>query len=315
MEYSSLAKNNKQYLNITSLYAKDKLSHVCLLVSSDTLLTEAICYQVAATIVKSSAEKIAKKSHPDVFVFGDAGKIDVASVNEIVESLAVRPYSADKKIYILLEAENMNEASQNKLLKSLEEAPRDVIFLLTAASTKNILPTVLSRSTEYKVDGLADSQIYELLISSGTSKEVAEIAVSCAGGNSTLASKLTTQNFAELYNNVLSMLMHVNGSKDCLEYVHKFDGKSVDKAELLDICALLVRDVAMLLSGKPELAGNKHHSNELNMIAETMNLQACAKILETCGKLKQDLFYNASATAVIDKLVLTIAEEKTKCRK
>lgn len=315
MDYISLAKNNKQYLKLVSLYKKDKLGSVCLLVSGDSLLTEAICYALAATITNSSAMQIAKKSHPDVFVYGDSGKIDVSNISEIVESLSVRPYSADKKIYILLDSQNMNDASQNKLLKSLEDAPRDVIFLLTAVSTKNILSTVLSRATEYKIDGLENCQIYDLLLQNGASKEVAEIAVSCAGGNSTLARKLTTESFAELYVSVLEMLEKVDGSKDCLQYVHKFDSKNVDKEEIVDICALLVRDVAMIISGAPDLIVNKHHQSELKEIAEKLNLKACSKILETCSQLKQDLFFNASGVTIVDRLVLTIAEEKAKCRK
>jgi len=315
MDYIGLAKNNKQYANLLSLFEKNRLSHVCLLVSSDALLTEAICYALAAAITKADITRISKKNHPDVFIYGDNGKIDVANVTEIIETLAIRPYSASNKIYILLGAENMNEASQNKLLKSLEEAPRDVIFLLSATSTKNILPTVLSRSTEYKIDNLTNDQIYDLLVGDGVKTSWAEIAVSCAGGNSTLARKLTTDAFVELYKNVLEMLENVNGSKDCLAFAHKFDAKSINKREVLDICLLLVRDVAMINSGAQELVINKHHADELKSIAEKLNLQACTKIMETCIKLKQDLVFNTSGTMVVDKLVLTIAEEKTKCRK
>ena len=315
MDYTSLAQNNKQYRTLLSLFEKGRLSQVCLLVSSDSLLTESICYGVAAAITKADVKTIAKKNHPDVFIYGDNGKIDVANVTEIIETLAVRPYSANNKIYILLGAENMNESSQNKLLKSLEEAPRDVIFLLSATSTKNILPTVLSRAAEYKIDNLTDEQIYNLLVGSGIKASSAEIAVSCAGGNSTLARKLTTEGFGELYNDVLKMLEKVNGSKDCLAFAHKFESKNVDKQELLDICMLLVRDIAMILSGTSELVINKHHADELKIISEKCSLSACTKIMETCTTLKQDLVFNASASMVVDKLVLLIAEEKTKCRK
>lgn len=315
MDYSTFVQQNKQYQFLLSQFGAGKLNHVCLLKTADTNFAQSICYSLAAKIVDCSDEKINKNIHPDVQIFGADGKIDVASANNIISSLAIRPYSANSKVYCLLMIENMNETTQNKLLKSLEEPPKDVFFLMTCANTKNVLSTVLSRALVLDVDSLKNEQIEQLLLGSKITQQIAQVAVSCSNGNSTLAAKLASQNFMNLYESVLQMLENVNGSKDCLEYSSIFDSKSVDKNEVLDICMLFVRDVMMILSGAENLLQNKHHKDALLRISKTLSLDACTKIIDVCLKLKENLFFNANGTMSMDSLLLTVAEEKTKCKK
>lgn len=315
MDYSAFVFQNKQYKFLLSRFSAGKLNHVCLLKTADTNFSRSICYELAAKIVDCNLQKIEKGIHPDVQIFGQNGKIDVSNASDIISSLDIRPYSASSKVYCLLEIENMNDTTQNKLLKSLEEPPKDVYFLLTCSNTKNVLPTVLSRALVLDVDSLSGEQIFELLKSNNVAEDVIEVAVNAANQNSSLAFNLANQNFLNLYNSVLSMLQNVNGSKDCLEYASKFDSKSIDKNEVLDICTLLVRDVMMILSNNKSLVQNKQHQAILTQVASQLSLEACTKIIDICKKLKENLFFNANGTMSIDLLLLTIAEEKTKCRK
>lgn len=55
------------------------------------------------------------------------------------------PHSAEKRVFIIDNAENLNEQGQNALLKILEEPPKTVVFILLVSSRTNLLTTVVSR--------------------------------------------------------------------------------------------------------------------------------------------------------------------------
>ena len=315
MDYTKYITKNLQYRQVINSLINNKLNHAYLLKSADSDYINQICLFLASKIAPAEYCQVSKHTHPDVFIYGENGKIDVSNVTEIIENLNTRPYSSEKKVYCLLNIENMNETSQNKILKSIEEPPKDVVFLLTTSSSKNILPTILSRVTSLDIDNLKNDEILALLVDSGIRTDVAQIAVNNAGGNSTLALKLTNQSFVELYHVILDMLENVNGSKDCLNYVSKLDNKNVDKEEVLDTTILIVRDVSMAICGEHSLIVSQSDISVIERMSKMFSLEATVNIIKECLLLKEDLYYNTNNTAVMDKLVLTIAREKSKCKK
>ncbi len=73
------------------------------------------------------------------------GLIRVTDAENIIKKVAVKPYEANYKIFIIWMIEKMNNETANKLLKILEEPPEDTKFILIAENTDDILPTILSR--------------------------------------------------------------------------------------------------------------------------------------------------------------------------
>ena len=84
--------------------------------------------------------------HPDIVRAGDDGKdISVAQVRQPRADAYIRPNEADRKIYILENAQTMNPSTQNAMLKLLEEGPAYAAFLLLTDNAAALLPTVRSR--------------------------------------------------------------------------------------------------------------------------------------------------------------------------
>ncbi len=75
----------------------------------------------------------------------DGGMIKVDQVRALQRSLSLSPYEAKYRIALLLNFQRANPNAQNALLKTLEEAPKQVILLMTADSPENLLPTIASR--------------------------------------------------------------------------------------------------------------------------------------------------------------------------
>ncbi len=110
------------------------------------------------------------KGHPDIFetdgIKGKSKNFTVDAVREIRDDAFVIPNESDKKIYILKNGHNMNEQSQNAILKILEEPPSYVYFIIVTESKSTMLETVLSRV-----------QIYSLLSDEGVITEKEATAV------------------------------------------------------------------------------------------------------------------------------------------
>ncbi len=105
--------------------------------------------------------KAEKGIHPDVITVGrltdEKGKpkreIYVDQIRDLAADAVVLPNEAERKVYIIREADTMNAAAQNALLKVLEEPPPFVSIVLTAASASALLETVRSRCVTVHVGG------------------------------------------------------------------------------------------------------------------------------------------------------------------
>lgn len=92
--------------------------------------------------------KIAGDIHPDLIrVRPLEGKRDIVieQIRTIRSDTYIRPNEGERKIYLIEEATTMNQASQNALLKVLEEGPAYASFLLLAENAGMLLPTIRSR--------------------------------------------------------------------------------------------------------------------------------------------------------------------------
>jgi hypothetical protein len=105
-----------------------------------------------------AAGKIEKGVHEDLhFVLPDPeAKTQVITVDRIRELQSVfqtKPLASSRKIAIIPEASRMNETSQNKLLKLLEEPAAGDILLILSQNEEKLLPTVRSRCVKKRIEG------------------------------------------------------------------------------------------------------------------------------------------------------------------
>lgn len=82
---------------------------------------------------------------------------------QINADMAIKPYSSKYKIYIVDEAEKMNEQAQNALLKTIEEPPEYGIIMLLTNNLEAMLPTILSRCIAFHLKPVDNYKIVEFL--------------------------------------------------------------------------------------------------------------------------------------------------------
>lgn len=105
-------------------------------------------------------ELIAEGSHPDVYELDAASRTGVDNVREeIINSVNFSPVRGKYKIYIIDEVHMLTTAAFNALLKTLEEPPAHVIFVLCTTDPQKILETILSRCQRFDFHRIGNEDI------------------------------------------------------------------------------------------------------------------------------------------------------------
>ena len=324
LDFNEQIFSSKAY-NIVSLDSSlERISHAYLFLSKDENYLYKFCESVAKHLINLNDSenqdknnlRIEKHIHPDVKFFGLEKNIDSGTATNIVEDATYSPFESDKKVFLLFNVHLMNEASQNKILKTIEEPPKNTYFILAGSSNSKLLPTIISRVKQIELDEIKSDTICKMLINAGIEKTRAEICADSANGNASYAEKLATDDgFIDFYNQISSALFEINGSRDVLKYSVYFNGKNIDKKEFLNIFMIMVRDVAMILSKKEELVISKNSLSKLKVVSSMLSLSATSELTDECLKQKKNLEFNINQTSVVDSVLFKLAEVKVKCRR
>lgn len=105
--------------------------------------------------------------HPDVIYVQQkcGGKYNVGGVREIVsEGAAVKPNDGDVKIYIFENADEMSNVVQDTLLKNIEEPEPWIRYIFLCENSGNLLSTIRSRVTEYKIPECSPEECSKCLV-------------------------------------------------------------------------------------------------------------------------------------------------------
>ena len=145
--------------------AQQRLSHAYLLIGPDGPARQEAARRLAAALLCEDprggepcgrcrhCRKVLENIHPDVITVerlpGDKGRLRqeilVDQIRDAAADAVVAPNEAERKVYLIPEADRMNEKAQNALLKALEDPPGHACFILCAAAADALLPTVRSR--------------------------------------------------------------------------------------------------------------------------------------------------------------------------
>ena len=101
----------------------------------------------------------------DVLELDGASNRGIDEIREIKETVKYPPVSSKYKIFIIDEVHMLTKEAFNALLKTLEEPPENVIFILATTNAFKIPDTILSRTLRFDFKKFSNNQIYEHLIS------------------------------------------------------------------------------------------------------------------------------------------------------
>ena len=135
-----------------------------------------------------NCKAIIEGTHPDVLELDAASNNGVDEIRELIDKVKYGTILGRYKVYIIDEVHMLSTGAFNALLKTLEEPPEHVIFILATTEPHKILPTILSRCQRYDFTKLSDKDIKEriksVLEKEGVSynEEAVDIIISLADG-------------------------------------------------------------------------------------------------------------------------------------
>lgn len=157
--------------------------------------------------------RIVRRRHPDVHhIVPEGPLISVDVVRELVVPEAARsPFEAAHKAFVFEEADRMNEAAQNALLKTLEEPQPDTVFVLISDREEELLETIRSRCRIVRLEPIPESRMVELLRVQGAGEKDALLAARVSEGDLDHALKVVmdpaTRSRRELWTGIPGRLM------------------------------------------------------------------------------------------------------------
>lgn len=323
IDFVSLIKNTAAYGVFSGEKKQDRIAHAYLIVHADgeNLLSYLKIFAKTVLIGDETdcraADLIEKGIHPDVKIY-PAGEKDAVLTEDIVDLIGesyIKPIESEKKIFIINRAETMSAAAQNKLLKTLEEPPKNIVILLGATSEYPLLLTVKSR-----VRKLVISEFDSGALLSALKKECPDIgrlktAIACGDGTVGKALKnYRDEKLPHILDCACDIITDMKSSKDVLFYSRKIAELKTSAAEILAIFKAVLRDMLYAAEKKEELAANKDVLLRVKN-AEGYSVGAIIFALDKISEAEKRLKFNASEEIVIERVLFQILEGKYKWRK
>lgn len=204
-----------------------------------------------------NCKEIVEGSHPDVVEIDAASNNGVDEVRSLIDKVKYSPILGKYKVYIIDEVHMMSTGAFNALLKTLEEPPSHVIFILATTEPHKVLPTIISRCQRFDFGRISTNDIKEriktVLDNEGVTYEedvVNLVCELCDGGMRDALSildqaiayagnDLKCEHIREIYgvtslSEKIELLNYIseNDEESIVKRVNEYDDKGVDLARL-----------------------------------------------------------------------------------
>ena len=252
--------------------------------------------------------------HPDVgLVVAPKRVLRVEQMRQIEKEANFRPFEGKARVFLIDEADKLNDASANALLKVLEEPPRTSHLILITSRPAMLLPTILSRCQMIRFSPLTPDEIETHLTKNKVDAKTARLRARAAGGSMgrALAGDLvtfTSQRKAML--KVLNALAVSNDRAQLLRSAEQLNEAQYkdEFEERLDVLETLIRDAWMLSLGvdKSQIV-NEDLSSELVEIGQRLDSGRAADWILQIEDLREQLIVNVNRKVTTDALFLVMA--------
>lgn len=304
-------------IKATSVYKnlklREALTHAYLIYSIDqaknneialTFAKELVCEHHSVCDGCNACKQFDSSSHPDVYILNQPS-IKVDDVKILIDKLSTKPIESDKKVFVILNAEVINETAQNKLLKSLEEPNDGAIFILTTTKTDKLLPTIISRLKKVFVPNFTVED--KNLIATELKSSNIDIT-SYVNKDFTLTEMLNIVNNSEYLDTITAIsniFNKLNTTADIPSVVNEID---INNKPLFFAC---LQDMALACLNDEE---NKFDEHSLAPIKLRFNRPALLKCLPLIEDGYKKLMSNVNFIYILDNMLFNMLKEKFLCK-
>ena len=276
----------------------------------------------------SNCKEVIDGSHPDVIEIDAASNNGVEQVRDLIDKVNYLPIKGRYKVYIIDEVHMMTANAFNALLKTLEEPPAHVIFILATTEPHNIIPTILSRCQRYDFTKVADSDIEQRMMTIlekehvQYDKDAVRAIISLADGGMRDALSILDQILAYSNNTLsvqdvysifglisskekISLIENINSGNvsETLEKVKSFSEGGVDITRLTQDILEILKDVLIYKKTKGVNELSVLTEEEAEHLSDIIEIRKLHEMIGTFLKLQLD-FKTASNVKTLFEVAL-----------
>lgn len=273
-------------------------------------------------------------THPDIIEINAANETHVEDIRDLIERSRLAPMQGKHKVYIIDEVHQLSSAASSALLKTLEEPPKNVIFILATTDPQKLLPTIISRCQRFDFTKVKTEQIRDHLLniaekenikmekdaammiavlSDGGMRDALSIMDQCASYTS---DEITVDAIDRIYGlatttEKIALIKDIYNSNlaSILERISNYENKGIDFVRYTDGMIDILKDIAIYLSTKKEKLLkilNKEEAEDLsNVLDASYCIQMCEKLIDTKDRYR----LSTSAARVFEVTCLAMSIE------
>lgn len=273
-------------------------------------------------------------THPDIIEINAANETHVEDVRDLIERSRLAPMQGKHKIYIIDEVHQLSSAASSALLKTLEEPPENVIFILATTDPQKLLPTIISRCQRYdftkvrkdqirdhllniaqKEDILLESEAAELIavLAEGGMRDALSIMDQCAAytGDQITVEAIdriygltTTAEKTELIKDILSCNL-----ESILDRIRQYEQRGIDLQRFTDGLLDVVKDTVVYANTHKTALLKVLTREEAEEIGSQADSKTCMHIADELISAKERFRFAQSMTTVFEVVCLKLATE------
>lgn len=306
----------------------DSLSHAYLLVCSDEKWSRGYLRALAKLIMCEkgglcgecrACKLIEKETYPDCeFYPPDGEKITADGIDVIVsDKCYVKPLEGNIRVFAIAGAEKMNLPAQNKLLKTLEEPPKNVCILLSAVGDYALLPTVKSRVKRLEIPLFPADEIFKEFSPRFSDKEkLKTVCQLCCGKPGEVENLYADDAVSRSVSEAVTLLANMKKSPDIAYYSGKLIKKTREEfGAFLSAMQLVVRDLLFIQEGFYSSVLNNDFSTDLFALADRFKQGALLRFSDALSAALEDSDRFANQTMLADKILFALLEENYRWQK
>ena len=264
-----------------------------------------------------SCQMIAAGTHPDVYELDAASRTGVENVREeIIGRVNFAPTIGRAKIYIIDEVHMLSTAAFNALLKTLEEPPDHVVFILCTTDPQKVPATIHSRCQRFDFHRISDDEIVSRLgavcVSEDVEFEPEALALIAARSDGGMRNALTTLEqlivfcdgkvtlsgaedlLGSLDSNDMAEIVRAIGNRDarkCFEWTAQYVETGADLAQFVEDLAARVRTLYVMSVAGENVAVELNDADRKEYLEELrlFGTDRLARLLTVVGDLLNEL--------------------------
>ena len=263
--------------------------------------------------------QILKNVHPDVFWFKkEASKKDISieQIRQLQNNLGVHSFFKSYKIAVIEDADQMNLASANALLKTLEEPTLKTILILITEHLNRLPKTIISRSQKIKFSPVANEEIFDYLVNQNIDRHKARDLSNLANGRPGRALILAKSDeiWQAYMSQIDSFFWLLEASRgDKIKFAARFLGSRSNLVEktailgpVLNLWQLILRDFILHKLNQSDKIINSSLVNKIANRQDKYSLLDLVKLEKNIDLTKRHLQMNVNVRLALENLLLAI---------